>query len=190
MRTNAMFCCVTVHSCAAHSSHCATRREPELASRCKTLEFYCRTLFGGLSRLFCLEGGMLLRKTRHAPAADESATRGVSPKPWARAPPLVYATRSTVQIINRQLSSNRGYRNILAVRRRRDSMKIRTVDQAYLGGAASASRGAGRPAAGPGRRTRHTCRRRCAGSSRGRRRTSRGTSCRGSRRRPWPPPSP
>ena len=75
---------------------------------------------------------MLLRKTRHAPAADESATRGVSPKPWARAPPLVYATRSTVQIINRQLSSNRGYRNILAVRRRRDSMKIRTVDQAYL----------------------------------------------------------
>ena len=31
-----------------------------------------------MPRRFCLEGGMLLRKTRHAPATDKSATRGVT----------------------------------------------------------------------------------------------------------------
>ncbi len=32
-----------------------------------------------MPRRFCLEGGTLLRKKRLAPAADESAMRGVSP---------------------------------------------------------------------------------------------------------------
>jgi hypothetical protein len=39
---------------------------------------------GGLPRRFCLEGGTLLWKKRPAPAADESATRGVSPPALGR----------------------------------------------------------------------------------------------------------
>ena len=39
---------------------------------------------GGCRERFYLGGGMLLRKTRPAPAADESATRGVSPPALGR----------------------------------------------------------------------------------------------------------